>query len=418
MFKSKRQEDNPGLSSFFIFLPLCEACAEKCVLQYLDFTGFCTKFAVENDLISILVKIKDIADALEMFAPLPLQDGFDNAGMQIGLTDAEVAGVLLCLDVTEPVIDEAVAKGCNLIVSHHPLIFSPLKRITGNGYVERCVLKALSNGIAIYSAHTNLDNAPGGVNYRIAQKLGLENVKILQPKEDALLKLSVYVPGDYAAAVREALFDAGCGNIGNYGSCSYNVEGYGTFKAGEGCNPFCGAVGELHKENEVRIDTVLPAYIKSRVVKALLAAHPYEEPAYDIYPLKNQWMSVGSGVIGELPQAVDELDVLCSIKEKFAVGSLRHTSLLGRKVKRVALCGGAGASFAAAAMAAGADLYLTGEARYHDLFNYDGKMLVALIGHYESEQYTMEIFAEVISAAFPGVRLLTTTHSTNPVHYL
>ena len=365
-----------------------------------------------------LVKIKDIANALEMFAPLPLQDGFDNAGLQIGLTEAEVAGVLLCLDVTESVVDEAIASGCNLIVSHHPLIFSPLKRITGSSYVERCVLKALANGIAVYSAHTNIDNAPGGVNYRIAEILGLQNVRILVPKEDALLKLAVYVPHSHADAVREALFAAGCGHIGNYGSCSYNVEGVGTFEATEGCNPFCGKVGELHRENEVRIETVMPAYIKGRVIKALLGAHPYEEPAYDIYPLKNSWGSVGTGVIGELPVERDEADVLLDIKEKFNVGSLRHTSLLGKRVKRIALCGGAGGSFAGAALAAGADIYLTGEARYHDLFNYDGKMVVAVIGHYESEQYTMDIFREIISARYPGLKIIKTSVNTNPVGYL
>ena len=362
-----------------------------------------------------MVKIKDIANALEMFAPLPLQDGFDNAGLQIGLTEAEVAGVLLCLDVTEAVVDEAVALGCNLIVSHHPLIFSPLKRITGSNYVERCVIKALANGIAIYSAHTNIDNAPGGVNYRIAEKLGLQNVRILVPKEDALLKLAVYVPVSAADAVRNALFEAGCGNIGNYDSCSYNVEGFGTFKANEGCNPFCGEVGELHREGEVRIETVLPAYLKNKVVAALLKAHPYEEPAYDIYPLKNSWGSVGSGVIGELPAECDELELLQCVKERFAVGCVRHTPLLGKAVKRVALCGGAGGSFAGAAMAAGADVYITGEARYHDLFSYTGKMLVAVIGHYESEQYTMDIFKEIILGACPGIRVVTTTVNTNPL---
>lgn len=365
-----------------------------------------------------MVKIKDIANALEMFAPLPLQDDFDNAGLQIGLTDAEVAGVLLCLDVTEAVVDEAIASGCNLIISHHPVIFKPLKRITGSNYVERCIMKALANGIAIYSAHTNLDNAPGGVNYRIAEILGLQNVRILLPKEDSLLKLAVYVPASHTDAVRDALFAAGCGEIGNYGSCSYNVEGFGTFKANEGCNPFCGNIGELHRENETRIETIMPSYIKGRVIKALLNAHPYEEPAYDIYPVKNSWDAVGTGVIGELPAERDEVEFLQEIKEKFAVGSVRHTPLLGRKIKRVALCGGAGGSFAGAAMASGADIYITGEARYHDLFNYTGKMLMAVIGHYESEQYTMDIFAEIINGQFPGVKVTKTTVDTNPVKYM
>ena len=363
-----------------------------------------------------LVKIKDIANALEMFAPLPLQDSFDNAGLQIGLTEAEVTGVLLCLDVTEAVVDEAVASGCNLIVSHHPLIFSPLKRITGNGYVERCVLKALSNGVAIYSAHTNIDNAPGGVNFRIAEKLGLQNVRILVPKEEALLKLAVYVPASHADSVRNALFSAGCGHIGNYSHCSYNVEGYGTFKAGEGCNPFCGNIGELHKEEEVRIETILPSYIKGRVLSALSATHPYEEPAFDIFPLNNSWGAVGAGVVGELPEAMGEEMFLALVKEMFFVGCIRHTSLLGKDVKRVALCGGAGGSFAGAALAAGADIYITGEARYHDLFNYDGRMLMAVIGHYESEQFTMDIFKEIISGQYPLLKVLKTALDTNPAH--
>lgn len=353
-----------------------------------------------------------------MFAPLPLQDGFDNAGMQVGLTDAEVTGVLLCLDVTESIVDEAVASGCNLIVSHHPLIFSPLKKITGRTYVERSILKALSHGIAIYSAHTNIDNAPGGVNYRIADKLGLQNVRILVPKENALLKLSVYVPVAHADAVREALFAAGCGHIGNYDSCSYNAAGFGTFRAGEGCTPFCGSVGTLHKEEEVRIDTVMPAYLKTGVIKALLAAHPYEEPAFDIYPLQNDWAAAGAGVVGELPSPVDERSFLQNVKEIFATGCVKHTKFLGKNIRTVALCGGAGGSFASAALSAGADLYITGEARYHDLFSYEERMLMAVIGHYESERFTMEIFEEIISKACPEVPVRITAIDTNPVHYL
>ena len=353
-----------------------------------------------------------------MFAPLPLQDDFDNAGLQIGLTDAEVTGVLLCLDVTEAVVEEAIASGCNLIVSHHPVIFKPLKRITGGNYVERSIMKALANGISIYSAHTNIDNAPAGVNYRIADILGLQNVRILVPKEDSLLKLAVFVPLSHADAVREALFAAGCGKIGNYGSCSYNLNGFGTFKAEEGCNPYCGSVGELHREDEVRIETIMPSYIKNRVIRALLDAHPYEEPAYDIYQLKNSWGSVGAGVIGELPEERDELEFLSWVKENFAVGCVRHTPLLGRKIKTVALCGGAGGSFAPEAMAAGADVYITGEARYHDLFSYAGKMTVAVIGHYESEQYTMDIFADIVQGKYPDVKVMKTAVNTNPVCYL
>ena len=359
--------------------------------------------------------VKEIATALEMFAPLPLQDGYDNSGLQIGLTDAEVTGVLLCLDVTEQIIDEAVALGCNLIVSHHPLLFRPLKRITGGNYVERCVIKALSKGVAVYSAHTNLDNAQGGVNYRIAQKLGLKNVRILVPKENYLLKLAVYVPVAKAEEVRTALFCAGCGNIGGYDCCSYNVNGVGTFRAGEDCTPFCGEVSELHNEDETRIETVLPAYMKNRVISALLKAHPYEEPAYDIYPLQNDWNATGSGVIGELELPADESELLLNIKNIFNAGCVKHTPLRGKKVKTVALCGGAGASFAGAALVAGADMYITGEARYHELFDNTEKMLYAITGHYESEQYTTEILNEIISQAFPEIPVKKTGINTNPV---
>ena len=229
------------------------------------------------------MKIKEIIVALERFAPLPLQDGFDNAGLQIGLTEAEATGALLCLDVTEAVVDEAITLGYNLIISHHPLIFKGYKSITGRDYIERCILKAIRHDIVIYSAHTNLDNAPGGVNYKIAEKIGLKNIRILEPKEEYLLKLVTFVPTEHAEKVRKALFDAGCGCIGNYDSCSYNLQGEGTFRALEGADPFCGELGELHTEAEVRVETILPAFRKGTVVKALLNAHPYEEPAFDIF---------------------------------------------------------------------------------------------------------------------------------------
>lgn len=353
-----------------------------------------------------------------MFAPLPLQEGYDNAGLQVGMHEAEVKGALLCLDVTEEIIDEAVTSECNLIISHHPLLFKPLKRITGANYVERCVLKAISNNIAIYSAHTNLDNANGGVNFKIAQKLGLENVKILSPKENSLLKLAVYVPLSHAERVRSTLFTAGCGTIGDYDCCSYNIEGEGTFRAGDKCSPYCGEIGKLHTEKEVRIETILPAYIKGRVLKALLAVHPYEEPAYDIYQLCNQWPAVGTGVVGELPEPVDAKEFLLDVKIKFGVERLMHTSLQNKKIARVALCGGAGPSFARDAVAAGADIYITGEGHYHDMFNYSEGMIMAVIGHYESEQFTCELISEVLKKNFPNLKIKITEKRTNPIYYL
>ena len=364
------------------------------------------------------MKIKEIVRALERFAPLPLQDGFDNAGLQIGLTEAEATGALLCLDVTEAVLDEAIALGYNLIIAHHPLLFRGYKSITGKDYVERCVLKAIKNDIVIYAAHTNLDNAQGGVNFKIAEKIGLKNVRVLEPKENALLKLVTYVPLRQADRVRQALFGAGCGCIGRYDSCSYNMEGEGTFRAGEGTRPYCGNVGELHTEREVRIETILPAYRKSEVTRALLAAHPYEEPAFDFYALQNTWSQVGSGVIGELVEPETELEFLKRIKKLFEVGCLRHNKLTGREIQSVALCGGAGSFLMSSAIRQRADVFLTGEMKYHEYFGHEGEILLAEIGHYESEQYTKEIFYTLIRELFPGLDVQLTKVNTNPLKYM
>lgn len=364
------------------------------------------------------MKIKEIVSALERFAPLPLQDGFDNAGLQIGLTEAEATGALLCLDVTEAVLDEAIASGCNLIISHHPLIFKGYKSITGKDYVERCILKAIKNDIVIYSAHTNLDNAPGGVNFKIAEKIGLKNVRILDPKESSLIKLVTFVPSAQAEEVRNALFTAGCGCIGNYDSCSYNTEGEGTFRAQEGSHPFCGTVGELHHETEVRIETILPEYKKGEVIRALLSKHPYEEPAYDLYPLHNSWTQVGSGIVGELKEPESELEFLKRIKKIFEVGCLKHNKLTGRLIQKVSLCGGAGAFLIPQAVRSGADVFITGEIKYHDYFGRETDILLAEIGHYESEQYTKEIFYSIIRDLFPNFALQFSKVNTNPIKYL
>ena len=364
------------------------------------------------------MKIKEIVSALERFAPLPLQDGFDNAGLQIGLTEAEATGALLCLDVTEAVLDEAIALGYNLIISHHPLIFKGYKSITGKDYVERCILKAIKNDIVIYSAHTNLDNAQGGVNYKIAEKIGLKNLKVLEPKESNLVKLVTFVPYAQADVVRQALFAAGCGNIGNYDSCSYNLRGEGTFRAKEGTHPFCGTIGELHHEEEVRIETILPIYKKAEVVKALVAAHPYEEPAFDLYPLQNNWQQAGAGIVGELDEPETELEFLKCIKKTFEVGCVRHNKLTGREIQKVALCGGAGAFLLPQAIRMGADVFITGEIKYHDYFGHEEDILMAEIGHYESEQYTKEIFYSIIRDLFPNFALQLSKINTNPIKYL
>ena len=364
------------------------------------------------------MKIKEIVNALEMFAPLPLQDGFDNAGLQVGLTDAEATGALLCLDVTEAVVDEAITLGYNLIISHHPLIFKGYKSLTGKDYVERCIMKAIKNDIVVFSMHTNLDNAPQGVNYKIAEKIGLTNLRILEPKENSLLKLVTFVPKNHADKVREAIFAAGCGCIGDYDSCSYNLEGTGTFRAQEGKNPFCGKIGEFHEEQETRIETILPSFKRRAVEKALVAAHPYEEPAYDFYPVQNTWMQTGAGVVGKLKEPETETDFLKRIKKTFEVGCVKHTSLNGRLIQTVALCGGAGAFLLPKAVGAHADVFITGEVKYHDYFYYENDILVAEIGHYESEQYTKEIFFSIIRELFPTLETQMTRVNTNPIKYL
>lgn len=364
------------------------------------------------------MKIKEIVSALEQFAPLPLQDGFDNAGLQVGLTEVEATGALLCLDVTEAVIDEAIASGCNLVISHHPLIFKGYKSITGRDYVERCILKAIKNDIVIYAAHTNLDNAKGGVNYKIAEKIGLKRLRPLEPKVNSLTKLVTFVPEAQADSIRKALFEAGCGCIGGYDSCSYNVKGEGTFRAKEGARPFCGSVGKTHVESEVRIETILPTFRQTEAVRALLAAHPYEEPAFDLYPLRNDWIQAGAGLIGELEEPEDELGFLNRIKNTFEIGCLRHNKLTGRQIRTVALCGGAGGFLLPLAIRTKADVYITGEIKYHDYFGHEGEILMVEIGHYESEQYTKEIFYSIIRNLFPNFALRLSEINTNPIKYL
>lgn len=364
------------------------------------------------------MKIKEIVSALERFAPLPLQDGFDNAGLQIGVTDVEATGALLCLDITEDIVDEAIANDCNIIISHHPLLFKGYKSITGRDYVERCIIKAIKHDIVVFAAHTNMDNANGGVNFKIAEKIGLKNIQILDKKEDLLFKLITFVPTPHVEEVKKTLFKAGAGNIGNYENCNFQVLGDGQYKAKRGANPFIGIIGKNHKEPEVRLEVVLPSYLKEQVEKALLKIHPYEEPAYDFIALQNSWSQVGAGIVGELNEPESELEFLRRIKKLFEVGCLRHNKLAGRLVRKVALCGGSGAFLLPKAIASGADVFITGEIKYHDYFGHEEEILMADIGHYESEQYTIEIFKSIIGDRFPQLNVIATQINTNPIKFL
>jgi dinuclear metal center YbgI/SA1388 family protein len=364
------------------------------------------------------MQIKDVARVLEQFAPLQFQESYDNAGLCIGNPDTEVSGILLSIDVTETIIDEAIDKNCNLIVSHHPLIFSGIKKITGKTYVERCIVKAIQNNIAIYSAHTNIDSVFEGVSYKMCQKLGLVNCKILSPAKNNLLKLVTFVPKDFAEKTREALFAAGAGQIGNYGKCSFNTNGFGTFRGGENTNPFVGEKGTLNFEEETRIETIFPKHLQSKIISALLSAHPYEEVAYDIYPLENIYEQAGMGMIGELPEEADELSFLKKIKSTFSSGSVRHTKLLNKPIKEVAVCGGSGSSLLPEAINKGADIFISGDFKYHQFFDTNGKILIADIGHYESEQFTKEIFYDLLIKNFTTVAVHFSINNTNPINYL
>jgi len=364
------------------------------------------------------MKISQIIEILEDFAPLVLQESFDNSGLQVGDASQKVKGILLCLDVTEEVLDEAMELDCNLIISHHPLLFKPIKRLTGKTYIERCVTKACKNDLVIYAAHTNLDNAFGGVNFYLAEKLGLQNLRTLSPQKDSLLKLVTFVPEAQAETVRNALFGAGAGCIGNYDSCSFNVSGTGTFRAGEQAHPFVGNRNELHTEPEIRIETIIPVHKKSTVLRTLLTVHPYEEPAYDFYPLANEWNRAGSGVIGELPYPVTEDVFLQNLKTILKLQSLKHSPLIGKEICEVALCGGSGAFLIPDAIACGADIFITGEARYNDYYDVENKILLAVVGHYESEIITKELFYDIITKKIINFAVHFSTTNSNPVNYL
>ena len=364
------------------------------------------------------MNVKSICELIEEVAPLSLQESYDNAGLLVGDSQMEINSVLICIDVVEEVIDEAIRKNCNLIVSHHPLIFSGLKRLTSQNEVQRCVAKAIKNDIAIYAAHTNLDNVLKGVSGKMAEKIGLLNVRILQPKQNGLLKLITYVPRLHSYGVRQALFEAGAGQIGNYDSCSFNADGTGTFKANEKAQPFVGKIDELHSEPETRIEVILPDYLKNQVLEALLKRHPYEEPAYDFIPLRNAWNQVGAGVLGELEEPEDELGFLNRIKEIFHNPTIKYTNLLGKKIKRVALCGGSGSSFLPDALKAKADIYISGDFKYHEFFDAQRRILIADIGHFESEQFTKDIFYEIITKKMPTFAVQISDSKTNPINYL
>jgi dinuclear metal center YbgI/SA1388 family protein len=353
----------------------------------------------------------------EELIPPAFQEQYDNSGLQAGDCSAEVDSILLTVDVTPEVIAEAAGQGCSLIISHHPMIFTPLKRLTSATNAERSVTAALKTGIAVYSAHTSLDNLEHGVSHILAEKIGLENIRVLVPLSGKLSKLVTFVPEAHAGKVRDALFTAGAGHIGNYDHCSFNAHGEGTYRADEKAMPFAGVTGEDHSEPEVRIEAVMPSHLSGACVRALMAAHPYEEVAYDIIALENPYHGAGAGSIGNLPSPLPGSELLAHLKELTGIPCIRFSGDPGRIVTTVAVCGGSGSGLTGAAARAGANAFITADIKYHTFAEAPPEMLLADIGHYESEKFSLEILYNLIHKKFPNFALRFSGITTNPVNY-
>ncbi len=365
-----------------------------------------------------MMTIKDITSYIEELAPLAYAEDFDNVGLLVGNYQTKVTGILVTLDTLEKTIDEAIANNCNLIVSFHPIIFSGLKKLNGNNYVERVVLKAIQNNIAIYATHTALDNSNNGVSAKMGEVLGLQNLKVLLPKKGLIKKLTTYVPPTEANHLRKALFEAGAGTIGNYSNCSFNVEGKGSYKGNDNSNPVKGEKGVYVFEEESCISVTFNSYLEQKILKALFNVHPYEEVAYEIITLNNYNQNVGMGMIGELPEEMKEADFLPFVKKTMNTNCIRHSQLLQKPIKKVALLGGSGSFAIDNAIRSGADAYISADFKYHEFFKAEKKILLADIGHYESEQFTKNLLVEYLTKKFTNFAIILSEESTNPIYYI
>lgn len=364
-----------------------------------------------------MTTIKDIIKVIEDFAPPSLQESYDNSGLLTGNKSSKVTKVILTLDCTEEVVNEAIETGCNLIVAHHPIIFSGLKSLTGKNYVERTIIKAIKNDIAIYACHTNLDHVKYGVNYKICSKLGLKNLSILSPKSNTLLKLETYCPQNATQSILKALNKAGAGEIGNYSACSFTTVGTGRFTGNESSNPTIGTQKIPEEVIEDKIELLVPIHLQYKIISALKESHPYEEIAYYLQPIINQPQEIGSGMIGELENEMDVFEFFDLIKSEFQVQYIKHTNIVKNKIKRVAVCGGAGSFLLKNAINAKADIFLTSDFKYHEFFDAENKLVITDIGHYETESCTKELFFEIISEKFVNIALVFSKSYTNPVKY-
>ena len=362
--------------------------------------------------------IKDIASHIEEIAPLSYAEDFDNVGLLIGKYSTEVTGILVTLDTLESVIEEAIDNKCNLIVSFHPIIFSGLKKINGTNYVERVVEKAIKNDISIYAMHTALDNSFVGVNARICEVLGLINKKILIPKQGTLRKLTTYVPTKNAEELRNKLFETGAGRIGNYENCSFSTQGTGTYKGNEHSNPIIGEKGKIHTENEISISVTFEKHIEQNVINTMLKNHPYEEVAYEIVSLENTYQKLGLGMVGELENEMDEASFFKFLKKAMNVTIIRHSKLIGKPIKKVAILGGSGSFAIKNAIQSNADIYITSDIKYHEFYKAENKLIIADIGHYESEQFTKNLLVEFLTKKIPNFAIVLSKKNTNPIYYI
>ena len=364
------------------------------------------------------MKISEIIAVLEQMAPAAYAEDFDNVGLLVGNANASATGVLVCHDALEAVIDEAISKNCNLVVCIHPILISGLKKITGKNYVERAVIKAIKNDIAIYAVHTALDNHNKGVNKIFCNALGLINTKVLVPKEGFIRKLVTYTIPENHEQLRNALFDAGAGSIGNYDNCSFNSQGFGTYQGNEDSDPVVGTRGEFTETKEIKIEVTFERHLESKILKALFSNHVYEEVAYEIYTLNNSHQNIGLGMTGELEQPLDEIAFLKFVKEKMGAPGIRHSAFTGKQIKKVAVLGGSGSFAIKNAIAAGADVFLTADLKYHQFYEAEGKLLLADIGHYESERYTKNYIVDYLTKKIPNFAFILSEENTNPVKYL
>lgn len=364
------------------------------------------------------MKIKDVTNYIEELAPLAYAEDFDNVGLLVGNYQTEVKGVLVTLDTLEETVDEAIAKNCNLIISFHPIIFSGLKKLNGNSYVEKAVLKAIKNDIAIYATHTALDNSNKGVSAKICEVLGLQNTKVLIPKKGLVKKLTTYIPKDYLEKIRQALFEAKAGNIGNYDHCSFTNIGEVTFKGNENSNPVLGKKGELQKEEEIQLTITFEQKNEAAILEALFENHPYEEVAYEITTTENVHQNIGMGMIGELEKPLEEKDFLVYLKKTMQTDCVRYSNLLHKKIHRVAVLGGSGSFAISNAIKEKADAYVSADFKYHDFFKAENKILLADIGHYESEQFTKRLLVDYLTKKFSNFAVILSEKSTNPIYYI